>query len=223
MNKIQKIIAIGTALTTIITMSGLTYFTPVASAKTAAEYQADIDKLMAELETWKAELAKLTGETTPAATYEGIPTDFQFTKLLKKGSKGDEVKYLQIILREEVGEDVVGTADGSFGKKTAAAVKTFQTDNDLTADGIVGAKSRAVLNALLVAVPPVNELTVASISPASNATSVAVGSNVTVTLSMAVDSATVTADSVKLTAGTTAVTATTTVSDKVITIDPTAD
>jgi len=221
MSKIQKIIAIGTALTTIVSMSGLTYFAPIAAAKTTAELEAEIAALMASLDALKAELAKLTG--TPAATYEGIPADFEFTKLLKKGSKGDEVKYLQIVLQEEVGEDVVGAADGSFGPKTDKATKQFQGDNDLKADGIVGKNTRAVLNALLVAVPPVAELTVASISPASNATSVAVGSNVTITLSMAVDSATVTADSVKLTAGTTAVAAATTVSDKTITIDPTAD
>jgi peptidoglycan hydrolase-like protein with peptidoglycan-binding domain len=49
---------------------------------------------------------------------------------LRKGTKGNEVKELQKIL---------GIAsDGDFGQKTEAAVKKWQTENGLTADGIVG-------------------------------------------------------------------------------------
>jgi len=50
--------------------------------------------------------------------------------LLKKGSKGKEVKQLQ----ESLG---IG-ADGIFGSGTESAVKKFQKDNGLVADGIVG-------------------------------------------------------------------------------------
>jgi putative chitinase len=50
--------------------------------------------------------------------------------LLKKGSKGDDVKKLQ----EKLG---LG-ADGIFGTGTEAAVKKWQAANGLTADGIVG-------------------------------------------------------------------------------------
>ena len=50
--------------------------------------------------------------------------------LLKKGSKGKEVKQLQ----ESLG---IG-ADGIFGSGTELAVKKFQKDNGLVADGIVG-------------------------------------------------------------------------------------
>jgi peptidoglycan hydrolase-like protein with peptidoglycan-binding domain len=50
--------------------------------------------------------------------------------ILRKGTKGNEVKELQKIL---------GIAsDGDFGQKTEAAVKKWQTKNGLTADGIVG-------------------------------------------------------------------------------------
>jgi len=49
---------------------------------------------------------------------------------LRKGTKGNEVKELQKILGI--------TSDGDFGKKTEAAVKKWQTENGLTADGIVG-------------------------------------------------------------------------------------
>ena len=53
--------------------------------------------------------------------------------LLKKGSKGKEVKQLQEAL--EIG------ADGIFGSGTELAVKKFQKDNGLGADGIVGSKT----------------------------------------------------------------------------------
>ena len=50
--------------------------------------------------------------------------------LLKVGSKGDDVKKLQ----EKLSLD----ADGIFGKGTEKAVKLFQIEKGLTADGIVG-------------------------------------------------------------------------------------
>lgn len=50
--------------------------------------------------------------------------------LLKKGSKGDDVKRLQTKLGT--------TSDGDFGLGTEKLVKEFQTKNGLTADGIVG-------------------------------------------------------------------------------------
>lgn len=50
--------------------------------------------------------------------------------LLKKGSKGNEVKELQKFLGL--------TADGIFGAQTEKAVKKWQWENGLTDDGIVG-------------------------------------------------------------------------------------
>lgn len=56
---------------------------------------------------------------------------------IKLGSKGEDVKTLQKALNL--------TADGIFGPKTEAAVKSFQTKNGLGADGIVGPKTWAKL------------------------------------------------------------------------------
>lgn len=56
---------------------------------------------------------------------------------LKRGSKGNEVEQVQILL----GID----ADGIFGKKTEAAVKAFQAANGLKVDGIVGKQTWAAL------------------------------------------------------------------------------
>jgi putative chitinase len=50
--------------------------------------------------------------------------------LLKLGSEGEDVKKLQV----KLGVDPIG----KFGPKTEAAVKSWQSSNGLTADGIVG-------------------------------------------------------------------------------------
>lgn len=55
--------------------------------------------------------------------------------VLKKGSSGPEVKELQTFLK-------IG-ADGIFGSGTEQAVKNWQAQNGLTADGIVGDQTRA--------------------------------------------------------------------------------
>lgn len=62
--------------------------------------------------------------------------------VLQKGSKGDQVKALQRMLYA-MGY-ALGTKnpiDGDFGSKTDAAVRAYQNDQGLTADGIVGVKT----------------------------------------------------------------------------------
>lgn len=55
---------------------------------------------------------------------------FNLTRLLKKGCKGNDVKEMQ---------KVIGTkADGIFGKNTLAKLKKWQTNHGLKADGVVG-------------------------------------------------------------------------------------
>ncbi len=66
---------------------------------------------------------------------------------LSKGASGDDVTLLQNLL-SNAGYDC-GTADGKFGAKTQAAVKSFQFANGLTADGVVGRKTWAKLNELI--------------------------------------------------------------------------
>jgi len=67
---------------------------------------------------------------------------------MKQGSRGTEVKQLQQNL---VGLGYLeGTADGQYGAKTAAAVKKFQAEFGLSADGTVGdATQTAIYNAVV--------------------------------------------------------------------------
>lgn len=63
--------------------------------------------------------------------------------VLRKGSKGQAVVKLQEMLNE-LGFNC-GTADGSYGAKTQAAVKAFQEKYSLYADGIYGKATAAMM------------------------------------------------------------------------------
>jgi peptidoglycan hydrolase-like protein with peptidoglycan-binding domain len=77
--------------------------------------------------------------------------------LLKKNSKGRGVAMIQIVLRNR-GFPMPRsfkklTPDGDFGAETEQAVKSYQKEHKLTSDGIVGKKTLASLDDLLVAQP----------------------------------------------------------------------
>jgi peptidoglycan hydrolase-like protein with peptidoglycan-binding domain len=57
-------------------------------------------------------------------------------RTLRLGSKGDDVQFVQTVL--EVHGFGPLAKDGDFGPKTEAAVKKYQRDRGLSADGIVG-------------------------------------------------------------------------------------
>lgn len=82
---------------------------------------------------------------------------------LKYGSIGTAVKQLQQML-SYYGYPL--SADGVFGPKTLNAVKAFQGNNALVADGIVGPLTRAVLKTGTTATVPPTTTT----APVSNAT-----------------------------------------------------
>ncbi|MBD2692426.1 glycoside hydrolase family protein [Anabaena catenula] len=65
-------------------------------------------------------------------------------EILRKGSKGQKVQQLQIILTDLKLNP--GLIDGDFGNKTVAAVQKFQQQKGLIADGIVGKKTQDALN-----------------------------------------------------------------------------
>lgn len=67
-----------------------------------------------------------------------------FKTFMRKGFKSNEIKELQKRLNKELNISLV--VDGDFGNKTDIAVKNYQKAHGLLADGLVGAKTRAVLN-----------------------------------------------------------------------------
>lgn len=67
--------------------------------------------------------------------------------VLKRGNSGADVKTLQQKLKNW--GYYSGKVDGIFGSQTVDAVKKFQKKNNLTADGIVGAKTLSALGMTL--------------------------------------------------------------------------
>jgi len=79
----------------------------------------------------KGEVSGTTNNNSTTTTTTKKKSD-----VLKYGSKGDDVKKLQTRLIE-LGY-LKGSADGSYGNKTVEAVKNFQKQVGITADGIAG-------------------------------------------------------------------------------------
>ena len=102
--------------------------------------------------SWEVKLGKTTdrGWTNYAipVCIEGevpVPTPGDERPTLRKGSKGEYVTLLQTKLIQLGYNLEPYGADGSFGNKTMEAVKQFQRDSGLTADGICGKRTWAAL------------------------------------------------------------------------------
>jgi N-acetylmuramoyl-L-alanine amidase CwlA len=104
-----------------------------------------------DMDQFRARVAALLGESVPTepevipeavpapsapATSGGGKTVMIEMSVLKKGSKGEQVKTLQRLLTA-MGYPC-GAVDGSFGNNTLAGVKSFQKGNKLAVDGSVG-------------------------------------------------------------------------------------
>ena len=100
-------------------------------------------------------------EITPTPAIEITPTPAPTAeptyRTLRKGDEGPEVVTLQQALTE-LGY-LSGAADGNFGTGTQTAVKKFQEDNKLDADGIAGRMTQEALFAKS-SVTPMPETTV---------------------------------------------------------------
>ncbi len=89
----------------------------------------------------------ITASPSPAPvwTYSPAPTSVPTADTtLRNGSSGQAVRTLQQRLKE-LGY-YTGTVDGDFGMATETALKAFQRNHGLTADGVAGANTMAKLN-----------------------------------------------------------------------------
>jgi peptidoglycan hydrolase-like protein with peptidoglycan-binding domain len=128
-----------TIITTLVALALVAVVAPVVGAQsmTVAQLQAEIAQLTSQL-------SQLSGTTAPATTASGTGAcaGVTFTRNLKVGSSGSDVKCLQQILS-------VTPMSGYFGPKTLAAVQAYQTAQGLTPAAQVGPMTRAKLNASL--------------------------------------------------------------------------
>jgi peptidoglycan hydrolase-like protein with peptidoglycan-binding domain len=78
----------------------------------------------------------IVGSLTWKALYTGAPVNMP---VLRRGSSGEAVRIAQSVL--QVNGYYPYTIDGIFGSLTEVAVRSFQTDSGLYADGIVGPRT----------------------------------------------------------------------------------
>jgi len=91
--------------------------------------------------------AKQTPETTPSQTPSANGSSFTLPEGTKlRLGEGDPELVMQLQQALVAAGYVPGSADGSFGPTTEAAVTAFQQDNGLSADGVVGPDTAAALN-----------------------------------------------------------------------------
>lgn len=74
-----------------------------------------------------------------------IPLHIAQRRTLKRGMNGSDVLYVQQILQEQMYDIGKYGCDGQFGSCTEKAVKQFQSEKGLVADGIIGVKTWTML------------------------------------------------------------------------------
>ena len=108
--------------------------------------------ILSPIAVWD-EVAELTDADYTSEIYETF--DILPLDTLTKGSKGELVRYLQTALVDagyDIGKnkDSKPLIDGIFGGEVLSAVRAFQHDRGLTADGKVGQKTWKAIKALVV-------------------------------------------------------------------------
>lgn len=109
------------------------------------QYGLTVDGIVGP-QTW-GKIIELLGSKTSTGQSVTRRSTSTSTPLLKLGSRGEDVKRLQMALNK-LGFNC-GAVDGIFGPKTQAAVKAFQKKYGLKVDGIVGPQTWSKINALL--------------------------------------------------------------------------
>ena len=100
-----------------------------------------------------------TTTTTPTQPTTTTTTQTTTRPTLKKGASGSDVEYLQQSLIKLGYSCGSWGADGDFGNDTLKAVKKFQSDHNIAADGVVGASTwQALTEALTASTPAVDEI-----------------------------------------------------------------
>ncbi len=142
---IRKTIIVTAAIAASVAMVAPSF----AGAVTIAELQAQINALLAQLQT-------LQGQPSDTGGIPSACIGITFTRNLAVGATGSDVKCLQALLNTSASTQVATTGAGSpgsetsyFGQLTLVAVKKYQTAHGWTPANQVGPLTRAALNATL--------------------------------------------------------------------------
>ncbi len=136
--------------TRILSAAVLTTFLGAAlvSAQSATELQKQLQDVLQQINGLRGQLTTMDG---PKNTGSCVT----LARTLRKGSRGADVRSLQSFLAADPNVYPEGAITGTFGPATERAVQRFQERNGIvaygdpftTGFGVVGAKTRAVINA----------------------------------------------------------------------------
>ncbi len=122
-------------------------------AADTAVLQQQIQSLLQQITELQAQLARQSskGNTTQPAesailSQQNVTSFALFSKTLQRGNRGDDVKKLQAVLKQFSAVYPNGSVTGYFGPSTEFAVKRFQKLYGLEQTGVVGPKTREILN-----------------------------------------------------------------------------
>lgn len=149
--KILKLLTM-TAIAGILTMSTLNaqehYDKSTAKIKHAPQHQEikQDSKVNKDSKIKNERISRITKDTREhrVTTVKKAHGKKHAVKLLKRGDRGPKVKALQRALKQE--GLYRGRVDGIFGKGVKRAVKKFQREHRLYADGVAGAKTLRLLH-----------------------------------------------------------------------------
>ena len=121
--------------------------TTQATRELQGKIQELVLKLQDQIKALQTQIAELNTQVqSQGQELVAVKLELQFTKTIGRGARGDDVQKLQEFLRSFPDVYPEGVVSGYFGPLTEIAVKRFQEKNDLEPVGVVGPKTRAILN-----------------------------------------------------------------------------
>ena len=112
------------------------------TAISSAELQQLVTKLQEQITALQTQIVELKSQLVVTQA------ELKFTKALRRGASGDDVRELQEFLKQYPEIYPEGLVTGFFGALTESAVKRFQEKFNIETEGIVGPKTRTKLNEL---------------------------------------------------------------------------
>jgi peptidoglycan hydrolase-like protein with peptidoglycan-binding domain len=135
-------------------------FAPGSHAATVADSLSRMDAIIKEIEALRTEFVKLSESpiakpilAAPAPAVLGAQSKSFFTQSLELGETNSDIKKIQKLLATDSEIYPYGVSSGFFGPKTEEGIKNFQTRFGLSAVGVVGPSTKALLELFFSAYP----------------------------------------------------------------------
>jgi len=124
---------------------------PAFAQTVQPDTQSLIPQLQEQIKLLQEQVKSLQTEVSSTKIeLEAVKTELKFTKVLRLGARGDEVKELQEFLKQFPDIYPQGLVSGYFGPFTETAVRKFQEKQGIESIGVVGPKTLSKLNEFVI-------------------------------------------------------------------------